>query len=90
MSHQHQIEQLRENFKRMLQDRDGSKNAQKELEIVQQRHKEELAALERNLKSEFHIEIGVERDKHSQTVLNMKNQHRTEIKEVRDKQTLNC
>ena len=83
MSHQHQIEQLRENFKRMLEERDGSVNAQKELDIVHQKHKEAMTALEQNLKSEFHIEMSVEKDKHSQALSNMKNQHQNEIKEVR-------
>ena len=82
MSHQHQIEQLRENFKKMLQERDDWTNAQKEIEIIERKHREALASMEKNLKSEFHIEIGVEKDKHSQAILNIKNQHRNEISEV--------
>ena len=82
MSHQHQIQQLRDNFKRMLQEQDGSASAQKEIDIICDKHKEALRSLEKELKSEFHIEMSVEKDKHSQTIMNLKTQHRNEMKEV--------
>ena len=82
MSHQHQIEQLRSNFKRMLEESDGSIKAQKEIEMLHEKHKEALLALEQNLKSEFRIEMGVEKDKHFETLTTLKTQLRTEITDV--------
>ncbi|CAK8677786.1 unnamed protein product [Clavelina lepadiformis] len=79
-SHQNQIQQLRESFKRKLEASEGLPvKAQKELQLAEDRHRENMSALEQKLRDEFKIELCVEKDKHTESILTLKNKHKIEL-----------
>jgi len=79
-SHQNQIKQLRESFKKKLETSDEI--PAKALRSVEEKHREALAALEQRLKNDWKIELSVEQDKHAEAVRSVMERHKLQLKEV--------
>nr|CAB3263413.1 putative protein tag-278 [Phallusia mammillata] len=82
-SHQNQIEQLRESFKRKL---DASNSlplkAQQEMQAAEERHRNSLAELELKLKGDFQITLSVENDKHAEAMQAAKSKFQQDLREL--------
>ena len=82
-SHQNQIQQLKENFRKKLEASQAVPvKAQEELQKAEQRLQEALQNQKALLEKDFEIELSVERDKCAEAISDLKEKHKIILREV--------